>query len=675
MASTNPIRTSAGESSPETRSQQLPLNLEQAAPRGPVVINFPQVPGAAHRLQVVAESARLEFWQWQPQPLLWSLAENLAACISAPAARLPRAAWRDAGMLRSARICSEAPASRNPANWGLSLTVHAALVMVALLWPTLADWNPPPRQPTVRELLDQHTVLYYSASEMLPLIAPSPAKEPARADGSSNVERGVPSPSTPQSPRIRLAPARGTQPIVSARGNEDNRRQTIVQPTAPDIVLPSDVEVPNVVAVHSGVPAPPPAAKDYASQRLARLTLPARPEPVPPATPPPAVRKADPAAPQIPAGRIRSSEIQLGRVETSDVPVPQVPVRFRRVPEPAIAPKPAPASRDIPEAPAHQVAGVITARDIPIGDASPARMEDLPTYPVPVRLNRPAAPAARLNSARPMPDAPILREPTGADFTGVATGLPPLVAVSLNAPPPSSEVSIPAGNRSGAFSADSNGLWSQGGGVGESSDLSRAMDELGSRGSSASRGIAVPGLSVEGEELRDSAAIVSGQTRLPGAQPGSADRQLLASIARPNIRSEIPVRGQAPDPFFGQRRVYTSLVNMPNLSSRSGSWVLRFAEPAGQQGIGELSTPQVVRKVDPSYEAGAQRDGVEGLVTLAARVQMDGSIAGVRVVRGLDPRLDLSAISAFTQWRFVPAMRDGRPVELEVLVQIPFAIQ
>lgn len=60
---------------------------------------------------------------------------------------------------------------------------------------------------------------------------------------------------------------------------------------------------------------------------------------------------------------------------------------------------------------------------------------------------------------------------------------------------------------------------------------------------------------------------------------------------------------------------------------------------------------------------------------LAALILRDGTVANIRVVRSLDQRLDLSAISALTQWKFRPAMRDGRPVDLEVLVQIPFAAQ
>ena len=118
----------------------------------------------------------------------------------------------------------------------------------------------------------------------------------------------------------------------------------------------------------------------------------------------------------------------------------------------------------------------------------------------------------------------------------------------------------------------------------------------------------------------------------------------------------------------------SALVNMPNMTSSNGSWVLRFAEPQGRPATGDLTTPVVMKKVDPTYDAEAKRDYIAGFVSLAALVGEDGAISNVRLVKGLDPRLDLSAISAFTQWRFQPAMRNGKPVELEVLVQIPFAL-
>ncbi|HWP84373.1 MAG TPA: energy transducer TonB, partial [Terriglobia bacterium] len=130
--------------------------------------------------------------------------------------------------------------------------------------------------------------------------------------------------------------------------------------------------------------------------------------------------------------------------------------------------------------------------------------------------------------------------------------------------------------------------------------------------------------------------------------------------------------------FFGRRRVYTVYMNMPNLTSASGSWVLRFAEPEGpgpaQDSETELTTPVAIRKVDPMYVASAMREGVEGIVTLAALVLKDGTLANIRVVGSLDPRLDSSAVAALTQWRFRPARKNGAAIDLEVLIQIPFRI-
>ena len=110
---------------------------------------------------------------------------------------------------------------------------------------------------------------------------------------------------------------------------------------------------------------------------------------------------------------------------------------------------------------------------------------------------------------------------------------------------------------------------------------------------------------------------------------------------------------------------------MPNLSSSAGSWVLRFAEPENGS---EVNSPVALRKVDPQYEPSAARDRVEGSITLAAQILRDGSVANIRVVSSLDPRLDLSAIQAFTRWQFEPAKRNGAPIDLDVLVQIPFRL-
>ena len=53
-------------------------------------------------------------------------------------------------------------------------------------------------------------------------------------------------------------------------------------------------------------------------------------------------------------------------------------------------------------------------------------------------------------------------------------------------------------------------------------------------------------------------------------------------------------------------------------------------------------------------------------------IHSDGSVGNVRVLEGFDPVLDESARVALAQWRFRPATRNGVPVDVEVVVRVPF---
>jgi TonB family protein len=114
------------------------------------------------------------------------------------------------------------------------------------------------------------------------------------------------------------------------------------------------------------------------------------------------------------------------------------------------------------------------------------------------------------------------------------------------------------------------------------------------------------------------------------------------------------------------------ILNMPNLNSRGGSWVIRFAELNVSQAKGELTAPVATVKVDPAYPADLMRGGMEGMVVLYAIIRADGTVNEVRVLRGLDERLDSSARSALMKWHFRPATKNGAAVDLEAVVQIPF---
>jgi len=114
---------------------------------------------------------------------------------------------------------------------------------------------------------------------------------------------------------------------------------------------------------------------------------------------------------------------------------------------------------------------------------------------------------------------------------------------------------------------------------------------------------------------------------------------------------------------------------MPNLSSSSGSWIIRFAELKESHDGLALSGPVPLNKVDPAYPAELLRDKVEGTVILYAVIHRDGSIGEIKVLKSVDERLDENAAKALARWHFKPGTKNGEPVDLEAVVQIPFRVK
>ena len=86
----------------------------------------------------------------------------------------------------------------------------------------------------------------------------------------------------------------------------------------------------------------------------------------------------------------------------------------------------------------------------------------------------------------------------------------------------------------------------------------------------------------------------------------------------------------------------------------------------------ELSQPAATRKVDPGYPVQLMRENVSGTVIVYAVIRADGTVGNVKILRGVDERLDKFASEAVAQWRFQPAMKNGSPVDVEATFVIPF---
>jgi len=59
------------------------------------------------------------------------------------------------------------------------------------------------------------------------------------------------------------------------------------------------------------------------------------------------------------------------------------------------------------------------------------------------------------------------------------------------------------------------------------------------------------------------------------------------------------------------------------------------------------------------------------VILLRGQIGEDGTVSQAQVFRGLQPQMDEAARLAFSRWKFKPAIREGRPVAVEILVGIP----
>jgi TonB family protein len=88
-----------------------------------------------------------------------------------------------------------------------------------------------------------------------------------------------------------------------------------------------------------------------------------------------------------------------------------------------------------------------------------------------------------------------------------------------------------------------------------------------------------------------------------------------------------------------------------------------------------VTTPTVVKDVKPNYTPDAMRRRVQGLVGLSCVVRADGNVGECRVTRPLDAELDQEALRVAKQWQFKPGTKDGKPVAVEVSIDMSFTMR
>ena len=89
---------------------------------------------------------------------------------------------------------------------------------------------------------------------------------------------------------------------------------------------------------------------------------------------------------------------------------------------------------------------------------------------------------------------------------------------------------------------------------------------------------------------------------------------------------------------------------------------------------GGVSAPRLVFQVDPEFSEEARKAKFSGNVEVYLWVDEQGNPSHVKVARGVGMGLDEKAMEAVRQYKFKPALQNGKPVKVDLYVEVNFQI-
>ena len=317
------------------------------------------------------------------------------------------------------------------------------------------------------------------------------------------------------------------------------------------------------------------------------------------------------------------------------------------------------------------------------------------TIPASDSPNMPAIPV-------PPPPVPPTPQPKTTDLTAIATlGVQAisngaetrLLSLSLDPGPPTNKISIPAGNRYGAFTISPagnhagspsgvNGGSPRGGtgGPGSGGDASTGVGPGHAGGGGGGKG--VNGLAVS----------TSGNPGSAGA--GNGGRLSAGSLAKmvypvlrlpPKNRFAMIVTagpmGGGGLHIFGVLKggkIYTIFLPMPQKD-----WILQYSALHRADGAKSPQTKGVTLQIDfgvvpPAvdkrfdfHRPPLSAEEKKKMIVLHGIIGKDGAVHDLTVYRGVENIADQAALAAFSKWTFQPAIHGGKPVPIEILLGIP----
>jgi TonB family protein len=85
-----------------------------------------------------------------------------------------------------------------------------------------------------------------------------------------------------------------------------------------------------------------------------------------------------------------------------------------------------------------------------------------------------------------------------------------------------------------------------------------------------------------------------------------------------------------------------------------------------------ITPPRQIYAPDPKFPELEQHVSREGAVKVKLVVRSDGVPTDVTISRSLNPDFDNAAIDAVKQWKFSPATKDGKPIAVQIAIEVQF---
>jgi TonB family protein len=87
-----------------------------------------------------------------------------------------------------------------------------------------------------------------------------------------------------------------------------------------------------------------------------------------------------------------------------------------------------------------------------------------------------------------------------------------------------------------------------------------------------------------------------------------------------------------------------------------------------------IRPPRGASIVDPKYTDAARKAKINGSVIVAVAISEEGGVGDVKIVRPLGYGLDQNAMDAARQSKFMPATKDGKPIAVQLNMEMTFKL-